>query len=64
MPEALDETLAEFPDNRLLIVTGDPAWIVPLEVRLHRLRQHTNKLTRENWAFLSVREPIPLLRQS
>ena len=46
-----------------LTVTGDPAWEVRLEIRLHRMRESTNELTREIWGFLSGREPIPLSNQ-
>lgn len=44
----------------LLMRTGDPAWIVDLEIRLHRNKKHSNHLTRSIWSFLSVRETVPL----
>ncbi len=44
----------------LLMRTGDPAWDVKLEVRLHRNKNHTNHLTRSIWSFLAVRESVPL----
>lgn len=43
-----------------LVVTGRTDWWVPLEIRLHRLRDNNNPLTREIWSFLSGREQIPL----
>lgn len=45
----------------LLVQTGDPSWATSLEIRLHRLRENANPLTREMWAFLSVREAVPLI---
>lgn len=45
----------------LLTRTGDPAWEIGLDVRLYRLRENANDLTREIWAFLSVRERVPLM---
>ena len=45
----------------LLTPTGNPAWEIELEIRLHRQRENANQLTREIWAFLSVREQVPLL---
>ncbi|MDE2792643.1 MAG: LysR substrate-binding domain-containing protein [Paracoccaceae bacterium] len=44
----------------LLMRTGDPAWEVKLEIRLHRNKEHTNHLTRSIWSFLAVRESVPL----
>ncbi|MEL6337686.1 MAG: LysR substrate-binding domain-containing protein, partial [Pseudomonadota bacterium] len=38
--------------------TGDPAWHVDLEIRVHRLRARTNRLTRAIWSYLAIREPI------
>lgn len=49
-------------DAGLLAVTGRTDWWIPLEIRLHRLRGHTNQLTRDIWSFLSVRERIPLVQ--
>ncbi len=48
-------------ESGLLTQTGNPAWAIRLEIRLHRLRANTNQLTREMWAFLSVRETVPLV---
>lgn len=47
-------------DAGLVCITGRTEWQIPMEVRIHRLRQHTNKLTREIWSFLSVRQSILL----
>lgn len=44
----------------LLVQTGEPSWEIELQIRLHRLRGNANQLTRKIWAFLSVREPVPL----
>ena len=44
----------------ILAITGEEAWQVALDIRLYRLPGHTNQLTREIWAFLSLRESIPL----
>ena len=43
-------------------VAGSEAREIRLEIRLHRLRRHTNKLTRAIWAYLAVRERVPLVR--
>jgi DNA-binding transcriptional LysR family regulator len=48
-------------DAGLLVVTGEPDWSIALKIRLHRLHSHTNMTTRDIWAFLSVREQIPLI---
>ena len=48
-------------DTGLLTVAGDPDWSIELAIRLHRLNRHSNALTREIWAFLAVREDVPLL---
>lgn len=45
----------------LMVRTGDPAWEVALEIRIHRLRARTNRLTRAMWSYLAVREPVPLM---
>ncbi len=45
----------------LLAVTGEPNWQIPLSIRLYRLLDQTNQLTRDIWAFLSVREQVPLV---
>ena len=46
-----------------LTITGDPGWQVRLEIRLYRMRESTNELTRGIWAFLSEREPLSLTNQ-
>lgn len=48
-------------DSGFLVRTGDFAWDVKLEIRLHRRREQSNHLTRAIWAFLAVRESIPLV---
>lgn len=48
----------------LLTNTGDEDWKIKLDIRLLRHHEHTNKLTREIWAFLSTRQQIPLLHDS
>ncbi|MEM7426711.1 MAG: LysR family transcriptional regulator [Pseudomonadota bacterium] len=45
----------------LLIQIGDAGWETKLEIRLHRLVQHANPLTRKIWSFLNIREQVPLL---
>lgn len=45
----------------VLAVTGNPDWQIPLNIRLYRLQDHTNRLTRDIWAYLSVREQVPLV---
>ncbi len=45
----------------LLTQIGDPLWEIRLQIRLHRLRSNANELTRKIWAFLSVRETVPLV---
>jgi DNA-binding transcriptional LysR family regulator len=44
----------------LLVQTGEPDWEIGLEIRLHRLREHANQLTRKIWVFLAARESVPL----
>lgn len=48
-------------ENGLLIRTGRPEWDVDLEIRLYRKLEHSNHLTRSIWAFLAVRESVPLV---
>lgn len=45
----------------LLAVTGEPDWTIALKIRLYRLQEHTNRFTRDIWAFLAVREQVPLV---
>lgn len=54
LPESL---VAPDLEGGLLTLTGEPDWRVPVEIRLHRLRQRTNRLTRALWSFLAVRAP-------
>ena len=44
----------------LLTQTGEPDWQIRLDIRLHRLRENANPLTRKIWTFLARRETIPL----
>ncbi len=44
----------------LLVHTGREEWKIDLDIRLHRQKEHTNKLTRDIWAFLSTRQRVPL----
>ena len=48
-------------DAGLLTIAGNPDWFIDLDIRLHRLARHTNALTRKIWAFLAVREDVPLI---
>jgi DNA-binding transcriptional LysR family regulator len=48
-------------ENGLLVRTGDRDWDVDLEVRLYRKLENSNRLTRSIWAFLAVRETVPLV---
>jgi len=48
-------------DNGSLAPAGSPDWFVELDVRLHRISTDTNSLTRKIWAFLAVREGVPLV---
>ncbi|MCV6593819.1 MAG: LysR family transcriptional regulator [Silicimonas sp.] len=40
---------------KLLVPTGDPAWDVPLEIRLYRNEARSNRVTRSLWGFLETR---------
>ena len=42
-------------ESGVLTVVGQPEWEVPLQIRLHRLSEHSNKLTRAIWTYLCVR---------
>ena len=44
-----------------LVITGHKSWKVELDIRLHRHKEHTNKLTRNMWEYLSTRQQVPLL---
>lgn len=48
-------------ESGLLVRTGDPGWEVKLDVRLLRNHPRSNHLTRSIWAFLAVRESVPLV---
>lgn len=48
-------------EGGLLTSTGDRSWDIALDVRLFRLHNHTNHVTRGIWAFLSRREQFPLV---
>ena len=39
-----------------LVVLGGAEWEVQLQIRLFRLREHSNRLTRAIWAYLRFRE--------
>ncbi|MEP0942924.1 MAG: LysR family transcriptional regulator [Rhizobiaceae bacterium] len=45
----------------LLVATGHKDWQIDLDIRMHRHKEHTNKFTRDIWAYLSTRERVPLL---
>jgi LysR family transcriptional regulator, hypochlorite-specific transcription factor HypT len=47
-------------ENRLLVRTGEDDWAIDLEIRLFHNLQHSNRLTRSIWAFLEVRQDVPL----
>jgi DNA-binding transcriptional LysR family regulator len=48
-------------ESGLLTIAGSPGWCIDLDIRLHRLSTHSNALTRKIWAFLAVREDVPLV---
>ena len=48
-------------DAGLMVQASDSDLQIRLEIRLHRLSQHSNGLTRRIWSFLSVRQSVPLL---
>lgn len=58
LPESL---VAPDLEAGLLVRTGDPKWDVNLEIRLLRNRDHSNRLTRSIWAYLAMRETVPLV---
>ncbi|MEM9061594.1 MAG: LysR family transcriptional regulator [Pseudomonadota bacterium] len=39
-----------------LAILGEPDWQIGLEIRLYRLRAHTNRLTRAIWGYLQFRQ--------
>ena len=42
----------------------EPDWVVDLTVRLFRNKGRSNRATRAIWAFLEVRESVPLLAEA
>jgi DNA-binding transcriptional LysR family regulator len=56
-----DSLVAPDIENGLLVKTGHPDWFVDLEVRIYRELEYSNHLTRSIWAFLAVRESVPLV---
>ena len=56
-----DSLVAPDIENGLLVRTGHPDWDVELQVRMHRKQERSNHLTRSIWAFLAVRESVPLV---
>lgn len=56
LPESLIE--ADLASGTL-VRTGDDAWTVDLDIRLHRNAAHSNNLTRSVWAFLSTQRLFP-----
>jgi LysR family transcriptional regulator, hypochlorite-specific transcription factor HypT len=47
----------------LLVAAGGKQWEVALDIKLHRIRRHTNSLTNKIWAFLERREDKLLLAE-
>lgn len=47
-------------DAGLLVSFSRSEWCLPLDIRLQRRRDHINRLTRSIWAFLAVRQDVPL----
>lgn len=43
-------------DSGLLILAGSSKWWIDLEIRLHRLRDESNRLLQRIWRFLAARE--------
>ncbi len=58
----LPQTLVQ-PDLEAgsLALAGTAEWFINLDIRLHRISSNTNSLTRKIWAYLAVRENIPLI---
>ncbi len=48
-------------DAGFLGIAGGDEWFIDLDVRLHRFSEQSNALTRKIWAFLAVREDVPLV---
>lgn len=48
-------------ENGLLVRTGEPDWVVDLDIRLYRDLNHSNRVTRSIWSFLEVREGVALI---
>ena len=45
----------------ILVQTGSKDWCVDLDIRMLRISQNSNRLTRSIWSFLKVRESVPLV---
>lgn len=54
LPESLIEADLS---SKTLVCTGNDAWTVALDIRLHRNEEHSNQLTRSVWAFLAAQQP-------
>ena len=48
----------------ILVRTGHEDWSVDLDIRLFRDKHHSNHLTRNIWAFLDIRQSVPLVAMS
>ena len=45
----------------VLVRTGPAEWQVELSIDLHRIKEHSNRLTRAIWSFLEVRKSVYLV---
>lgn len=50
-------------ESGILVRTGRADWSVDLSIRLLRMREHSNRVTRAIWSFLEVRQSVPLVSQ-
>ena len=50
-------------DAHLVALAGGRRWHIALDIRLYRIRRHTNTLTNKIWDFLKGREDRPLLAE-
>ena len=48
-------------DAGFLVPTGKAEWCIDLDIRLFRNKEHTNRFTRDIWAYLSNRQSVPLV---
>ena len=48
-------------DAGFLVPTGRSEWCIDLDIRLFRNKEHTNRFTRDIWAYLSNRQSVPLV---